>query len=297
MKKFSLVFLSNLFCVLVNMNIGRYKKLIKCVRQQSFRYLNATIVNNTADTTKTQDASRFLSKILSNCRAGCIYSGTGQYYQVEKQDRIVMLQIKEDIMKDNTIALFDAETLLDCSLNDNDVDLFMENLRTNAQIPVYNGEVDLINNSPWNYGFSLKPFTIFSQDERLLLLDKNLLYMSTQGKSDIIDVSEVDYVGVWISEEPYNEQKFMIGLKDSTKRIVISVEKDKSHCDLATLTIETEWLMKTAALLCVNISRAGNKDVHLRLSPCLQPVNNEWVAMRQKYWIELIQRSTWEKDF
>lgn len=277
-----------------------YRKVFKyCLQShtQNFRWLNTSFINKSGDPTKTEDASRFLASILRNCRTGCIYSGTGQYYQMQNQDRVVMFQIKEDIMKNSTITLFDAENLLDCSLNDSDVDLFMDNLRSNAQIPVYNGEVDLINNSPWNYGFSLKPFSIFSQDERLLLLDKELLYISTQGKSDIIDVSEVEYVGVWVSEEPYNEHKFMIGLKDSSKKVLISVENDKTQCDLATLTIETEWLMKTAALLCVNMSRHGNKDVHLRLSPCLQPVNNQWVAMRQKYWIELIQRSTWEKDF
>jgi len=246
---------------------------------------------------QTQDAGQFLTTVLGECKTGCVFAGTGQYHEKKDSDRVIMLQFEDDFLANTPITFFYTNQLLDCCMSDSDIDLFMANVKSNATLPVYNGELDIVNQSTWGYGFTLKPFSIFTGDERILLVQNELVYISTEGNTDVIGIDDISHVGLWVSEEPYNERKLMIGLKNDTKRTLIDIALDLKQCDLAQLTVETEWLMKTAALLCINISRQGNKEAHLRVSPVLQPVNNQWVAMRVKNWTQMIQKNTWEKDF
>lgn len=243
-----------------------------------------------------QDASTFLNNILLGCKGAAIFAGTGQYYQEKEQDRVVMLNIVDDFLRDSSISVFESQPLLDCSLKDTDVDLLMDNLKSHSKLPVYNGEVDIIDSCPWQFGFSLKPFSIFTTVERVLLFDDKKLFVNTLGEQNEIPVEDVEYVGLWVSEEPFNERRLFLGLKGLTTKLLLSVDRDNKNCDLAKLTMDTEWMMKAAALLCVHISRAGNSNVFLKVSPCLQPMNNEWVAMRQKVWMEMIQKNTWGDD-
>jgi len=263
------------------------------------RFLHVSTVffdKNHIEKQTIQDASTFLNNMLLSCKGAAIFAGTGQYHEEKEQDRLVMLNFVDDFLQDSAISVFDSQELLDCCLKDTDVDLLLDNLKSHSKFPVYNGEVDIIDSSPWQYGFTLKPFSIFSQVERILLFNDGKLYINTLGEVQNIPISDVEYVGLWVSEEPYNERRLLLGLKGLQTRLLLYVERDHKNCDLAKLTVDTEWMMKAAALLCVNISRAGNSNIYLKVSPCLQPLNNEWVAMRQKIWMEMIQKHTWGDD-
>lgn len=251
---------------------------------------------NIVENKKIQDASTFIDGVLNECKGSAIFAGIGQYYHEKEQDRVIMLNLVDDFLNDYKINIFDSQPVLDCCLKDTDVDMFLDNLKTQSKIPVYNGEVDLINGSSWENGFCLKPFSMFTVDERVLLLHEKHIYINTLGEVQAIPVSDVEYIGLWVSEEPYNERRLMLGLKDLKSRTLVSVERNSTNCDLATLTVDTEWMMKAAALLCVNLSRSGNSNIFLKVSPCLQPINNQWVAMRQKIWMEMIQKNTWEDN-
>ena len=240
-----------------------------------------------------QDASSFLNNMLLQCKGAAIFAGIGQYHKEKDQDRLVMLNLVDDFLQDSSINVFDSQELLDCCLRDSEVDLLMDNLKSYSKFPVYNGEVDIVDSSPWQHGFTLKPFSIFTTVERILLFDNKKLYINTLGDVQSIPVEDIEYVGLWVSEDPYNERRLLLGLKGLQTKMLLNVERNLKSCDLAQLTVDTEWMMKAAALLCVHISQAGNSNIYLKVSPCLQPVNNEWVAMRQKIWMDMIQKNTW----
>lgn len=260
---------------------------------RGYKMSSICLVTDKRNTTPlTQDAGEFMAKVLEYSKTGAFFAGTGQYYQVKDQDRIVVLNFAEDFIADTQVNLFDTVTLLDCSLKLTDVDLFMQNIKGVSNLPIYNGEVDFLHTAPWQYGFTLKPFSIFSGDERICFLKDDKIYLSNLGHTEVFDVADVDHVSLWVSDEPYNEKKLVLNLKGNINKTLISVEQNIVYCDLATLTVNTEWMMKAAALLCVNLTRKGNESAHLRLSPVLQPVNNNWVAIRQKIWIDMIQKNT-----
>ena len=240
-----------------------------------------------------QDASSFLNNMLLQCKGAAIFAGTGQYHEEKHQDRLVMLNLVDDFLQDSSINLFDSQELLDCCLRDSDVDLLIDNLKAHSKFPVYNGEVDIVDSSPWQHGFTLKPFSIFTTVERILLFNDNKLYVNTLGDVQNIPIDDIEYVGLWVSDEPYNERRLLLGLKGLQTKLLLSIDREIKSCDLAQLTVDTEWMMKAAALLCVHISQAGNSNIYLKVSPCLQPINNEWVAMRQKIWMDMIQKNTW----
>jgi len=292
------------------MSVIQVQKCMKCILQrgitvlsvQNRKFQTSRPVRNSGEKSNienrtVQDASKFLSTILGGCNSGSIFAGTGQYHELKDQDRILMLNFAENFLADPQVSLFDTTPILDCCVKHADVDTLIEDVKLRSPLPVYNGEVDFINSSSWQYGFTLKPFSIFSGDERICFISENTIHTSIDGHTEIIQISDVDYVGLWVSEEPYNERRLLFGLKNRRSKTLIFVEKSETQCDLGTLTVDTEWMMKTAALLCVNITRKGNERVHLKVSPALQPANNQWVAMRQKIWIEMIQKNTWEKDF
>lgn len=253
--------------------------------------------NTTTPPPVVQDADKFISTVLSTCRSGSIFAGTGQYHESTVEDRILMLNFGENFLTDPDVSLFDTTPLLDCCVKPSDLDTLLEDVKLHSNLPVYNGEVDFINKSDWQYGFTLKPFSIFSGDERICFIKADQIYTSFEGKTEVIDIKDIEYVGLFVSDEPYNERKLLLGLKGKPSKTLLFVERHDTQCDLGELTVDTEWMMKTAALLCVNLTRYGNDKVHLKLSPVLLPGNNPWVAMRHKLWIEMIQKNTWEKDF
>lgn len=286
----------NKFSRLLVRNTLRETYFKNVINQARFLHNSGIQKSQNVENKNIQDATTFINGVLKECNGSAIFAGTGQYFQEKDQDRIIMLNLVDNFMQDSNISIFDSKPVLDCCLKGADVDLFLDNLKSQSKIPVYNGEVDIINASNWQNGFSLRPFSLFTVDERILLLQDNHIYINTLGEVQAIPTSNVEYIGLWVSEEPYNERRLMLGLKDLKSRTLVNVERDNIDCDLATLTVDTEWMMKAAALLCVNISRSGNPNVFLKVSPCLQPINNQWVAMRQKIWMEMIQKNTWGKN-
>merc|ERR1712168_539543 len=185
---------------------------------------------------------------------------------------------------------FDTKTLVDGCVPITEVDTYMDDVKKHSLLPVYTGELDFVNSSPWQFGFTLKPFSIFSVDERLCLVNNNTVLTSVQGRTEVINIRDMDFVGLSVSEEPYNNLHLFIRLKNKTTKTLIRMERDNVACDLAKLTVDTEWLMKAAALLCLNLSNQGEGSIQLRMSPPLQPINNPWVAQRQKIWIDMIRK-------
>merc|ERR1712025_963691 len=239
---------------------------------------------------QVHDSAKFLTSVLSGRERGAIFAGTGQYHDLkEEQERVVLLNIDEEFLTELEASLFFTTSVLDCYAKNTDVRL-MDAVNSSSHLPVFNGELDFINSSDWEYGYTMEPFSIFSFDERICLISDHLIHISVDGCSDVIQLNEVDSVAIWLSEEPYNIRRLFLGLKNKETKQLMCIEKEDEDCNLATLTLETEWMMKAAALLCVHLIKRGNKEVRLRVSPALNPSNNKWVEMRQKVWIEMIRR-------
>ena len=268
------------------------RTILAHLRKDTFK--TSMIGMNTKSPT-IQDATTYLADVLKNYKTGCLFAGTGQYFQQQvDHDRVLMLHFAENFLTDEKLSLFDTSLLIDCCLRYSDVDYFMKNIKTHSNLPVYYGEVDFLESSSWHYGFTLEPFSIFSGDERICFLENDYLFISTYGKPKVYNISDIKYVGLWVSDEPYNERKLLIGLNSGKSKNLVYTTKENLHCDLAALTVDTEWMMKAAALLCLKLAQKDHK-VQLKISPVLQPGNNDWVAIRQKIWIDMIHRYS-EKD-
>ncbi|XP_065641351.1 uncharacterized protein LOC136073564 [Hydra vulgaris] len=265
-----------------------------------FNRLNKQFATNSillCKKTEIQDASKYLTSILSEYKTGCFFAGISQYCEEEDHDNVVMLHFSSDIFINPEVTMSKPNSLLNCLMLYNDVDAFMKNMKILSTLPVYVGEVDAIEQSQWSFGFTLFPFSIFSNNMFCCLLHESGLVVNVDGKSCKYDIEDIDYIGLHVSKSPFNRREIFVALKNEKKVPLISVQKSHDACDLEQLTLETEWMIKASALLCLNLTKKGNSRVHLRLSPFLQPENNEFVAKRQKLWNALIQRRTWEKEF
>ena len=267
---------------------------------------------------ESHEAGQFFANLIrTRCERGSLFAGTGQYYQVPDHECVVLLNFEEDFIASPEATLFDAHQLLDINVPSKQVDLLKTYIANSSPYPLYRGELDSIDVSQWQYGFIVKPFSIFSGDERVCLFvagdegdAMGTIHTSEHGVVDVLAVSSVEYVGLFVSAEPYNERRLVLGMRavsndddvlvatgtDERRQVnvktLLSVQKNDVSCDLGKLTIETEWLMKAAALLCQRIQQLGNRRCQMQVSPVLLPENNPYVEMRQKKWMELIQKYT-----
>jgi len=281
------------------MNARRFLKYVSCplwkgVKPPQYRQLSMfpPVCNKyTSGVTKIRDFGKSLTTILETFTDGAVFAGAGQYHPAE-EDRIVVLHFGENFLTNTIVSQFETKTILDGCVPNSDVDLVMDSVKQHSSLPVYNGELDFINSSPWQFGFTLKPFSIFSAEERICLI-KNDKTVATNinGRLEVIPLQDIDFVGLAVSDEPYNNQRLFIRLKSKETKTLIEIERSHEACDLAKLTVDTEWLMKAAALLCLNLNKQSGDNIQLKMSAPLQPINNPWVAQRQKIWIDLIRKS------
>jgi len=241
-----------------------------------------------------QDASVFLTNRLGVCDKGIVFTGTGQYHVLDDLERMLMVNFDDDFLIDAEVSLFETTQLVDCCTKRSDIGSLREQVKVYSPLPVYCGEMDFINSAYWTYGFTEKPYSIFSKDERICLIDDTCIHTSVDGYSEIIDVKDVAYVGLWVSKKPYHQRMVVLGMKEKGWKTLISVEKNDASGDIVKLAVDTDWMMKAVLWMCVTLIRQGNPDIHVKVSPVLLPANNIWVAARHKIWMEKIKKDTFD---
>ena len=310
------------------MSVLKIPNFLKCSLQRActVQFLNTKVrtftkctPNRCKDTSaELVDARQYFRHLIeTKCEQGSLFAGTGQYYKVPDHECVVLLNFEEDFIANLEASLFDAHQLLDICVHSKHVDLLKSHIAKSSPFPLYHGELDVIDVSQWQYGFIVQPFSIFSGDERICLVvagnpedadPTGTIHTSVHGTTDVIPVSAVEYVGLFVSADPYNERRLVLGMRstpehegallsaDHEKQVkiktLISVQKNEVSSDLGKLTIETEWLMKSAALLCQRVQQLGNEKCQMQVSEMLLPENNPYVEMRQKKWLEMIQKYT-----
>merc|ERR1712179_152764 len=160
----------------------------------------------------TRQTSSILSSVLATCNRGSIFAGTGQYQHTPNEDRLLLLNLSQDFptCTHTTTSHFETQTLLDCSVPSHDIDSLMDEIKQQSPLSLYTGEMDFVDSSPWQYGFTLKPFSIFCADERVCGVGDGCLYLSVAGEVDVLNVNDVDFIGLSVSSEPYNRQRLFL---------------------------------------------------------------------------------------
>jgi len=219
---------------------------------------------------------------------GCVLVGYGQQYRDRAVERLLVLDVDGDFLEEYDANLFESELVFDGLISQQHVDELFDTVTANAERSLYHCEFDFINTSDWRFGMTVKPFSIFSADERLCVIDteEREVYISSDGATEDICIEDITSVYLMVSDEPYTQRTLGLGLQDDSKIAIIDYEDFKEITDLAQLTVETEWLMKAAGSLCKNLQMLSDKKIEFKMSSCLHPSNNEWVAMRQKLWVD-----------
>ena len=148
----------------------------------------------------------------------------------------------------------------------------------------------------------LNPYSMFTQEQRLCYLKGDTLLISVRGIHETFDVADIDHVGVWVSRFPHTQRRLVLGLKgpseeENTSIALIDINSNDTSGDMFRLAVETEWMLKAAALLCAKLKKQGNADVYLRVAAPLQPKNNVWVAIQQKKWMKMVKKNAKNSDF
>lgn len=226
------------------MSVWGYQRCIKCAVKniRSFHTHSRHFTKQNISIARLTDATKQLTEALDICNEGAIFAGTGQYIFKNNrgEDRMTVLNFGENFLKDaHGVSRFDTKALIDGCVDSGDMDSLMDTIKQHSRVPVYTGELDFITTSPWQYGFTLKPFSIFTADERLCVVVDDLVHISVAGSVRAINVADIAFVGLGVSDEPYNEQRLFFRLVDKTTVTLIEVERNHTACDLAKLTVDT----------------------------------------------------------
>ena len=220
-----------------------------------------------------------------------VFVGTGQYYDHETNERIVVISLGENGNLELPIVLHDT------SLPRGEVDKLEKELNSLSEVgSVHSGELDSVQDSPWKFGFTCKPsFSIFStsgfccqfqhssvEGECFRIFDEHMHL-----HEDVL-LSEIEHIQVSLSPEPWEEGKLQLKMKNVD---LISVLEDceeniSNENGLASLMLTTEWMVKAAGHMCVTARQFGATTVSLKLPSVLRADVNPWVAMRNKIWAE-----------
>ena len=223
-----------------------------------------------------------------------LFVGTGQYFEDEKNERVIVLSLGDDGNSRPPLML------LDTIIPRNEVDNLENELNSLPPVnSVRSGELDSIQHGPWKFGFVQKPsFSVFST----FGFCRQLQYSSLQGAclrifgkglyEDIL-VSNIEHIQVSLSPEPWEERRLQLKMKNGD---VVSIVEDclesvTSEHGLASLMISTEWMVKCAGHLCVTVRHLGG-TLSLKLPSVLRADVNPWVAMRNKLWAEKINKES-----
>jgi len=246
--------------------------------------------------TKTYiQAERYFQNILDEHETGVMLAGTGQF-MLKDNSRLVVLNFEENFLTDEEAVYLNPKHLLDVGCHLKHRLKLYQCVCANTNLHVYPGVLDFVNNSYWRFGFTLNPYSMFSIDERLCILKGTDLHTSIRGRQEVVDVEDVEHIGVWVSKFPYNQRRLVLGLKNDTglgcrSLVLVDDLNNDTSGDLFRLAVDTEWMLKAAAVLCAKIRSQGNKDLYMKVSAPLQPKNNVWVAIQQKKWMKMAKKS------
>ena len=220
-----------------------------------------------------------------------LFIGTGQYYEHDRNERVVVLSLGDDENLKPPVMLLDTVVQRD------EVGKLEQEVASLPSVGfIYSGEFDCIKDRPWKFGFVHKPpFSVFSASGfccqlRHVSLEEPYLKICGESLYEDIPLSNIEHVKVSLSPEPWEERKLQLKLKDGD---VVSVVEDSEEnisrdhtCRLASLMISTEWMVKCAGHLCIATRQFGQTSISLKLPSVLTADVNPWVAMRNKLWAE-----------
>jgi hypothetical protein len=174
---------------------------------------------------------------------------------------------------------------------------------------VSTGEMDFLHASTWQFGFIHETsFSVFGNRGPLahlhLVNGESTLMIGDRDGNPVrnIPVKNIKNVLIRLSPEPWDERKLLVRLHGEAKEEV-EILKDYLHDfeavhksatgreqrdALTMLSCSTEWLVKTAGYLAVNINRMGGQT-QLLLPQVLMPAKNAHVKQRQDRWMQWLR--------
>lgn len=218
-----------------------------------------------------------------------LFVGTGQYYEHETNERVVILSLGDD---ENTRPPF---MLHDTTVQRDEVEKLEQELSSLPSVgSVHSGELDSVQDSPWKFGFFLSPsFSIFSASGFCCQLRQSVsggrhFRIFAENLHEDVPVSDIEHVQVYLSPEPWEERKLQLKMKNGD---VVSIVEDleeniSNEHGLASLMLTTEWMVKAAGHMCIAARQFGDSKVALKLPSVLRADVNPWVAMRNRIWAE-----------
>ena len=218
-----------------------------------------------------------------------LFIGTGQYFHKPDHDRIIVLNSKSALNDFCGTQLPHeksdfVELLLDCSLNSADIDNLTDELDKVANT-VCSGEVNAVDEGSWTHGFAIgDELKIFSQNSLLCKLSGLCFQIAAGNDVEQLLIDDIESVRITLSEEPWNDQDISLECRDDIIVELLNLSYENDYRDLAMLMVDTEWCVKAAALLCLNLRKLGHKSVQLKLPKVLTVQGNPWVENRHNLW-------------
>ncbi|EDV22892.1 hypothetical protein TrispH2_006596 [Trichoplax sp. H2] len=235
-------------------------------------------------------------KLEANVESKHLFLGTCRYYNHKVNDRFVIVNLGDRIAVED--AWSQPQCLIDTALSRDDIEELKKSIPKLTRCASFSvGEVDGYFNSPWQFGYYLQPnFTVFTtlglQFMMRTIVNEKILFLHNGAcKGQSINLAHVDSVRVEVSDDPWSSRNLILKMKDSDElkdiiedsRINLDAESKR---DLASLMIETEWLVTVAAYLSIAATTAANRKVPLQLADVLTTRGNPWVEMRNSAWIK-----------
>ena len=264
------------------------KSLLASSRKNRFSSSFSRSFSETIERIKELLATKSNDELLRS-KSNRLFVGTGQYYEHETNERVIILSLGDD---ENTRPPF---MLHDTTLHGDEVVKLEHELNSLPLIgSLHSGELDSVQDSPWKFGFVRKPqFSIFSASGfscQLRQSNSEGRYFRIFGEHlhEDIPLSSIEHIQVSLSPEPWEERKLQLKMKNGDVISVVEDREENMYNDdgLASLMLTTEWMVKAAGHLCLTARQFGENKVSLKLPSVLRADVNPWVAMRNKIWTE-----------
>lgn len=218
-----------------------------------------------------------------------LFLGTGQYYEHETNERVIILSLGDDENTRPPLMLHDT------TLHHDELVKLEHGLSSLPLLGLlYSGELDSVHDSPWKFGFVHKPsFSIFSASGFCCQLRQSnsegwYFRVFDEHVHEDIPLSGIEHIQVFLSPEPWEERKLQLKMKNGDVVSVVEDIEENMYSDdgLASLMLTTEWMVKAAGHLCLTARQFGDTKVSLKLPSVLRADVNPWIAMRNKIWAE-----------
>lgn len=234
-------------------------------------------------------------RLLADTNTKHLFLGTCRYYHHKIYDRFVIVDLGDQL---NSSSLdVSPQCLIDSALPRNDIEELKKTVPKLTRCASFSfGEVDGYFDQPWQFGYTLQPvFAVFTTLGIQFVIqtmanDKIMFIQKGACRGQSISLADVKSVRIEVSDDPWSSRYLILKMKDSdtSKEIIEDSRIDlnaESKRDLATLMIETEWLVTVAAHLSIAATTAANRKVPLQLADVLTSRGNPWVQMRNTAWI------------